>query len=207
MPPIIIDSFAQRSTEWVIARLGNPGASSISKIITSTGAVSKQRDDYLMQLAAETVSGRPEDEGYLSRHMVNGIEREDASRAFFEMIYGLEVRQVGIVFKDEFKMFHCSPDGLVGDNAILELKNPMMKSHVKALLDGTLPTEYVGQCQMSLYVCERELCYFMSSCEGLAPFILEVKRDEAYIGKIAKALSDFWVDLCRMVAKIKGMEN
>jgi predicted phage-related endonuclease len=95
----------------------------------------------------------------------------------------------------------------VGDNAILELKNPMMKSHVKALLDGTLPTEYVGQCQMSLYVCERELCYFMSSCEGLAPFILEVKRDEAYIEKIAKALSDFWVDLCRMVEKIKGLEN
>jgi putative phage-type endonuclease len=204
MAPIIIDTFQQRSDEWLIARLGNPGASSISKIITSTGHLSKQREDYLMQLAAETVSGRPEDSGYLSRHMVNGIEREDSSRAFFEMIYGVEVRQVGIVFKDEFRMFHCSPDGLVGDNAILELKNPMQKTHVKSLLDGTLPTEYYGQCQMSLYVCERELCYFMSSCEGLPPFILEVRRDEDYICKIAKALDDFWVDLCRMVEKIKA---
>jgi len=205
--PIILDSFSQRSTLWAIYRLGNPGASSISKIITSTGAISKQREEYLMQLAAETVSGRPEDSGYLSRHMVNGIEREDASRALFEMIYGVEVRQVGIVFKDEFKMFHCSPDGLVGENALLEMKNPMMKTHVKSLLDGTLPTGYVGQCQMSLYVTERELCYFMSSCEGLPPFILEVRRNEPYIAQIAKALDDFWVDLCRMVEKIRKMET
>jgi predicted phage-related endonuclease len=136
--------------------------------------------------------------------MINGMDREDASRAFFEMIYGVEVRQVGIVFKDESKTCHCSPDGLVGENAILEMKNPMMKTHVKSLLDGTLPTEYVGQVQMSLYVCERELCYFMSSCEGLPPFILEIKRDEPYIDKIAKAIEDFWIDLCKTVERIKA---
>ncbi len=207
MPVLILDSFSQRSQEWVIARMGNPGASSISKIITSTGKVSTQREDYLMQLAAERVSGRPEDCGYLTKQMQNGIDREDSSRALFEMIYGIEVRQVGIVFKNEFKMFHCSPDGLVGENAILEMKNPMMKAHVKSLLDGKLPTEYLGQCQMSLYVCERELCYYMSSAEGLPPFILEVKRDEEYIEKIAKALDDFWVDLMRMVDKIKEKSN
>jgi putative phage-type endonuclease len=205
MPPLILDSFEQRSTEWMIARCGNPGASSISKIITSTGAISKQREEYLMQLAAEIITGRPEDGGYLSRHMINGIEREDSCRAFFEMIYGIEVRQVGIVFKDEHRMFHCSPDGLVGENAILEMKNPMMKTHVKSLLDGTLPTEYSGQCQMSLYTTERDLCYFMSSCEGLPPFILEVRRNEAYIAQIAKALDDFWVDLMKMVEKIKAI--
>jgi len=204
--PIIVDSFQQRSEEWIKARCGSVGGSSVSRIITSTGQISKQRDDYLMQLAAETVSGRPEDSGYLSRHMVNGIEREDASRALFEIIYGIEVRRVGIVYKDEFKMFHCSPDGLVGDNAILELKNPMAKTHVKSLLDGTLPTEYVGQCQYNLYVTERELCYFMSSCEGLPPFILEVRRNEPYIAQIAKALDDFWVDLCRMVKRIRETE-
>ena len=206
MPPIIIDSFLQRSPEWIIARLGNPGASSISKIITSTGAISKQREEYLMQLAAEIITGRPEDSGYLSRHMVAGIEREDSSRALFELIYGIEVKQVGIVFKNEFKMFHASPDGLVGEKSILEMKNPMAKTHVKMLLDGKLPTEYFGQCQMSLYVCERERCYFMSACEGLPPLILEITRDEPYIEKIAKALDDFYVDVCQMVEKIKAME-
>ena len=207
MPVLILDTFEQRSPEWLIARLGNPGASGISKIITSTGAISTQREEYLMQLAAERITGRPEDSGYLSRHMVNGIAREGPCRALFELIYGIEVRQVGIVFKNEYRMFHCSPDGLVGENAILEMKNPMMKTHVRALLNRKVPTDYVGQCQMSLYVCERELCYFMSSCEGLPPLILEVPRNEPYIAQIAKALDDFYVDLCRMVEKIKEMEK
>jgi predicted phage-related endonuclease len=207
MPPIIIDTFAQRSTEWMIARCGNPGASSISKIITSTGAISKQREAYLMQLAAETVSGKPEDEGYLSRHMINGMEREDASRALFEMIYGVEVRQVGIVYKNEHKMFHCSPDGLVvGNDRPLEMKNPMMKSHVKALFDDKIPTDYIGQCQMTLYVMESDMLYFMSNSDGLPPFIKEVGRDEPYIAQIATALDYFWTDLCKMVEKIKAME-
>jgi predicted phage-related endonuclease len=205
--PIIIDSFPQRSTEWMIARAGNPGASSISKIITSTGQISKQREDYIMQLAAENVSGRPEDSGYLSRHMVNGIEREDSSRALFEMVYGVEVRQVGIVYKNEFKMFHCSPDGLiVGSDIPIEMKNPMQKTHVKSLLDDSVPTDYFGQCQMTLYVMETEKLYFMSNSDNLPPFIKEVGRDESYIGKIAKALDDFWVDLCRMVEKIKAKQ-
>lgn len=202
--PIIITDFPQRSPEWVAARAGNPGASSISKIITSTGAISKQREEYLMQLAAEKVTGRPEDEGYLSRQMANGIEREDASRALFELIQGVEVRQVGIVFKDEDRKFHCSPDGLiVGSDQPLEMKNPMMKTHVKALFDDRVPTEYIGQCQMTLYVMEADKLYFMSNSDGLPPFIKEVGRDEKYISQIEKALNDFYEDLCRMVEKIK----
>jgi predicted phage-related endonuclease len=188
------------------ARAGSPGGSGISKIITSKGEISKQREDYLHQLAAEKITGRSDDV-YQSRHMVNGIDREDAARALFEMIYGVEVRQVGIVYKDELKKCHCSPDGLVGDNALLEMKNPMQKTHVRALLDGKLPTEYVLQCQMSLYVTEREICYFMSNCDGLAPLILEVKPDEILIGKIAKALDDFWSDLCKMVDKLSHIDQ
>jgi len=204
MPPIIIDSFDQRSEEWIRARMGNPGASSISKIITSTGKISEQREGYLMQLAAEIVSGRPEDQGYLSKQMANGIEREDSCRALFELMMGVEVRQVGIVFKDESRKFHCSPDGLiVGSGEPLEMKNPMMKTHVKALLDNKVPTEYFGQCQMTMHVTESEVLYFMSNSDGLPPFVIEVKRDEAYIAKIAKALDDFHADLLEMAEKIK----
>lgn len=203
--PIIIDSFPQRSTEWIIARCGNPGASSISKIITSTGAISKQRDDYLMQLAAEKVTGRPEDCGYLSRQMEEGIRREDSCRALFEMIYGVSVRQVGIVFKDEARKFHCSPDGLiVGTDEPLEMKNPMAKTHLKSLLDDKVPTEYFGQCQMTLYVMEKDTLYFMSNSDGLPPFIKEVNRDEVYIKRMEQALLDFDVDLHTMVDEIKA---
>jgi predicted phage-related endonuclease len=201
---IIVDSFPQRSPEWMAARAGNPGASSISKIITTTGQISKQREEYLYQLAGEAITGKCE-EGYQSAAMMQGGEREDGARALFEMIYGIEVRQVGIVYKDEWKLYHCSPDGLPGE-AVLELKNPMLKTHVKYLLDGKLPTDYFGQVQMSLYVTERELCYFMSAYDGLPPLILEVRRDEAFIGKLAMALGDFAADLMRMVEKLKELQ-
>ena len=202
--PIIIDSFDQKSPEWMAARAGNPGASSISKIITNSGEISKQRTEYLYQLAGEKITGKCE-EGFQSQAMINGTEREAAARALFEMIYGVEVRQAALIYKDEFKLFHCSPDGLVGDNAILELKNPMLKTHVKYLIEGKLPADYFGQCMMSLYVTERELCYFMSAYEGMPPFILEVRRDERYIALLAKALDDFAADLIKTVRKLEAL--
>jgi len=203
--PIIIDSFDQRSPEWMTARAGNPGASSISKIITNSGEVSKQRADYLYQLAGELITGKCE-EGFQSQAMLNGMEREAAARALFEMIYGVEVRQAALVYKDEFKLFHCSPDGLVGENAVLELKNPLLKTHVRYLLDGKLPADYFGQCMMSLYVTERELCYFMSAYAGMPPLILEVRRDDRFISLLAKALSDFAADLILTVRKLEALK-
>jgi len=202
--PIIIKEYEQRSAEWYAVRLGNPGASNISKIITSKGEISKQREEYLYQLAGEKITGKAE-EGFISQAMLNGMEREDAARSLFSMIHNVEVDQCAIVFKDEYRLFHCSPDGLSPD-ATLEMKNPMLKTHVKYLLEGKLPVEYFGQCQMSAYVCERAVCYFMSNYEGLPPLIIPVHRDESYIKKLAVALDDFCADLARIVEKLRSMQ-
>ena len=182
--PIIITDFAQGDPKWFQARLGNPGASNASKIITSDGKPSKQATEYMYQLAGELVSGKPE-ESYQSTHMQNGLEREAEARSVFEMKTEIEVQQAAIVYKDDRKMFHISPDGLIGDNAGLEVKCPMLKTQVKYLLDGKLPTDYFGQVQMSLYVSEREHWYFLSYYENMPLFIIKVERDEKYI----KALS------------------
>ncbi len=202
---IIDDSFPQRSPEWFAARLGNIGASSVSKIITNSGEISRQRTDYLYQMAGELLTGHSE-EIPPTQAMLNGIEREDAARSLFEMIYGVEVRTVGIVYRDETKLYHASPDGLVGENAVLEIKSPTLKTHVKYLVDGTLPAEYFPQCQMELYVCERKLCYFMSYYPSLPPLILEVQRDEVFIKKLAKALDDFAADLKLLVEKLESLK-
>jgi hypothetical protein len=200
--PIIITDFEQGSEDWFAAKAGSPGASSIDKIITTTGARSKQRDDFMYQLAGERICGKCE-ETFQSLAMQKGIEREAAARSFFELVQGVEVKKVGIVFKDEWKLCHCSPDGLIGDNAGLEQKNPMMKTHVKYLLAGKLPTDYFSQCQMSLYVTEREKWWFMSAYEGLPPLILEVRRDEAFIKKLEVELNEFNGELLAMVEKLK----
>ena len=100
-------------------------------------------------------------------------------------------------------MCHCSPDGLIGDDAGFEVKNPMSKTHVKYLLDGKLPTEYFCQVQFSLYVTERETWWFMSHYPGLKPLMIEVRRDEKWIDKCDTELKLFNDQLDDMVRKLQ----
>ncbi|MCE5227117.1 MAG: YqaJ viral recombinase family protein [Porphyromonadaceae bacterium] len=202
---IVIDDVEQNSPEWFALRLGNPGASNIDKIITPKGDVSKSRDDYMMTLAGELVCGKQE-ESYKSIAMMNGNEREESARQLFELAYGVEVKKVGLVYKDEKKLFHCSPDGLFLDSG-LEIKCPMMKTHVRYLLENKLPSDYFGQVQMSMYVCESDDWYFMSYYEGLPPLILNVKRDEKYIEKLEPVLLNFCCDLGNMVEKLRKIAS
>jgi len=194
---IIVDDIIQGSDEWFRLRLGNPGASNIDKVITADGKPSRSRDDYMRQLAGEIICGKAE-ESYKSIAMMNGNEREAGSRALFEMIYGVEVKQVALIYKDERRLYHCSPDGMI-ENACVEMKNPMMKTTVKHLLDGKLPVEYYPQCQMHLFVTGFETCYFMSHYEGLPPLIIPVKPDAEYQKKLEQAIEDFCISLADMV--------
>ncbi len=199
--PLIIEC-DQRSDEWFSAICGNVGASSVDKIITTKGETSKSRDDYMMTLAAERITGKSE-VGFTTQAMLNGLEREAEARTLFEMAQGVEVRQIGLIYKDERKMAHCSPDGLVDDNAGFEVKNPLSKTHIKYLLAGKLPAEYFCQVQFSLYVSERETWWFMSHYPGLRPLIVECHRDEEWIKKCEQALDAFNNELLELVERVK----
>jgi putative phage-type endonuclease len=197
----IIEMCDQRSPEWFSMICGNVGASSVDKIITTKGEPSKQREDYLMTLAAERITGRAE-VGYTTQAMLNGIEREAEARTLFELAYGVEVQQVGCIFKDENRLAHCSPDGIIGDKAGYEVKNPLSKTAVKYLLGGKLPTEYFCQINFSLYISERETWWFMSHYPGLKPFIIECHRDEKWIDKCHSELAIFNEELAEMVKRL-----
>lgn len=199
---IIEDTIIQGSPEWFAAKAGKPGASSFDKIITTKGEPSKSRTDYLYQLAGEAIIGRQE-EGYTNFAMQQGIEREAESRALFEMLYGVQVKQVGMIYRDD-KACLCSPDGLLED-AGLEMKNPLLKTHVKYLLAGTLPTDYFQQVQGSLYISGFKHWYFMSHYPALPPFILKVERDEKFISALAIEIDKFVYELAGMIARLKNM--
>ena len=199
--PILVD-IPQRSQEWMEAICGNVGASSIDKIVTTKGERSKQREDYMFTLAAERITGKGE-AGYLTQAMINGIEREAEARTLFEMAHGVEVRQVGLIYKDDRKLCHCSPDGLIDENQGFEVKNPLSKTHVKYLLKNELPSEYFCQCQFSLYVSDRAIWHFMSHYPGLKPLMIEVYRDEKWIAKMEKELNEFNEELAVLVETIR----
>jgi hypothetical protein len=198
--PIIVEC-EQRSEEWLAACCGNVGASSIDKIITTKGEPSDSRKDYMMTLAAERITGKCE-VGYTSAAMLNGIEREEEARSLFEMANDCEVRQVGLIYKDDKKLCHCSPDGLPCEKSGLEIKNLLSKNHIKDLLANKLPTKYFCQVQFSLYVSEREYWWYMSHYPGIKPLILKVQRDEKWIEKCEKELNAFNEELDEMVKKL-----
>ena len=179
----------QRSPEWHEARRGIPTASSFNKIVTSNGSPSKQAEGYLYQLVAERLAGVRE-EAYISPAMLEGIAREAESRRVYAMLREVEVEEVGFCIDDSGR-YGCSPDGLIGEDGVLELKNPQGKAAVEYLVSGTLPTAYVQQVQGQLLVTGREWCDFVSYYPGLPTLIVRVERDEGFISKLRDALEAF----------------
>ena len=190
----------QGSDEWFKEKAGKPGASSFDKILTTKGEPSKTRQDYIFQLAAERIVGREVD-GYTNAAMQRGTAMEPEGRALFEFITGLELKQVGLVYRDESRRVLCSPDGLLL-NAGFEQKNPAAKTQAKYLYSGKLPYEYFQQVQGSMWVCGFETWHFMSNYPGMPPLLLEVKRDDKWIAKLAVAMDEFLAELDDVHQKI-----
>ena len=155
----IID-IEQGTPEWFALRIGNPGASSFNKIVTSTGKSSTQRQAYLYQLAGEIITGQKADT-YQNHHMTRGIELETEARETFCFITDQDVSQCGLVYPDHTDDYHCSPDGLLKDSG-LEIKCPSLSVATEYLHKNTLPTEYVIQVQGSMMVTGLTHWYFMS---------------------------------------------
>ena len=156
---MIVVDMEQGSPEWFESRLGNPGASSFDKIVTSTGKSSTQRQKYLYQLAGEIITGQKSD-NYQNGYMTRGIELETEARDTFSFLTDIDVSQCGLVYPDHTKDYHCSPDGLLSDGG-LEIKCPTLPVAVEYLDKAKLPTEYVIQVQGSMMVTGLNYWYFM----------------------------------------------
>lgn len=198
---IIID-IPQGEELWFKEKLGKPSASNASKIITNEGKPSKSRIGYMYELAGEILTGKQE-EGYKNANMLAGQEREDESRKYFELTNDVEVRQVGVIYKDKKKQFLCSPDGIVNEEYGLELKNVLPKTQVKYLLDGTLPSEYFSQVQFSLYVTGFKYWQFLSYVPAMKPLLIRVEPDKAFLIALEVELEIFTKELNDLVEKIK----
>lgn len=186
----------QGTEDWWIAKRGIPSASNFSRIFTAkTMKVSAQAKDYIAELLADTASltppyfteqGRP-----VNTAMANGQAVEPEARRWFELQTGKDVRQVGFCVHDN-GLWGCSPDGLIDPDEGLELKCPMLKSHIGYLLRGELPPKHKAQCHGCLIVTGRKVWNYMSYAVGADPLLLRVTPDD-YTEKLHKALEDFSV--------------
>ncbi len=174
-----VHNVAQGEAEWFALRLGLPTASSFDKVITPTGKASTQMDAYANLLVSEWLTGQPggmEPTPWMNR----GVALEPEARSFYEMDADAEVEQVGFITRDD-GWVGCSPDGLVGDDGLLEIKCPSPAVHVEYLLNAELPDKYKPQVQGQLLIAERQWCDFLAYHPDMPPVRVRVERDEAFI--------------------------
>jgi hypothetical protein len=137
--------------------------------------------------------------------MTRGIELEAEARTLYEMLTDNEVQQVGCCYRDEKKNYLCSPDGLVESDGGIEIKCPLISTHVKYLLGNKLPTEYTQQVQGSLLITGRKWFDFMSYFPEMPPLIVRVFPDKEFMSKLEKELEKFVAELDALIKKLKEL--
>ena len=186
---MIIHDVEQGSDEWHAMRAGMPTASEGSKLVTAIKAEpSKQMPDYAVQLAADLYAGAPQDRWEGNKWTERGKELEDAARAYYENTFpDRSVTRVGFVTDDDSR-YGCSPDSLVDEDGLLEIKCLKATNHVKVLMfmernrvGLILPAEYILQPQFQLLVTERDWCDVLFWHPELPAVIVRQTPDERIV--------------------------
>ena len=184
-----IHDVEQGSPEWFAVRRGIPTASCFDCIITPTGKESTQSDGYANQLLAEIISG-VSDEGFRSPDMLRGQELEDSAAQLYAFKTGITLEKIGFCTNDA-GTYGCSPDRLVGDDGLLEIKVPKAKNHVKYMLTQKLDQEYMPQIQGQMLVTGRRWTDIISYHPEMPPVIIRVERDTSYQASLTGLLAKF----------------
>lgn len=201
MQPTIIDC-EQYSPEWYAARRGKVSASRLGCVMAkgkSKNEPSATRAKYMAQLAAARLTGTDTEDGYSSDAMEWGKQHEDKARSLYEMKYDVELVTVGLVIHPTLAQACASPDRLVGDDGLVEIKCPEMHTHFARMRGADIETNYFRQMQWQMACTGRKWCDFVSydprwpaQCQMV---VQRIERDPVMIAEIHKAVSDFLLEL------------
>ncbi len=191
---MIVVNVEQRSPEWLALRRGVITASAADRLLTPA----KLRE-YALELAAEALVAETPAQP-VTAPMQWGLDHEDAARLRYAFEAGVHVTQIGFAWHDDFEGFvGCSPDGLVADDGLVEIKCPSSKRHLEYLTSGECPKDYLPQVQFQLWVTGRAWCDFVSYDPRFLRgdfFRVRVPRDDELIAKLA-AGAKTCIDLIR----------
>jgi putative phage-type endonuclease len=197
----------QRTPEWHAARLGKVTASRVADVVakTKTG-YSTSRMNYMAELICERLTGT-QGAFYSNAAMQWGTEKEPEARAAYEGAVGALVVEVGFVPHNTISMAGASPDGLVGDGGLVEIKCPNTATHIDTLLSGFVPNKYINQMQWQMACTGRQWCDFVSfdprMPEGMQIWIKRVDRDNVLIAELEKEVISFLSELENKIVQLK----
>lgn len=201
----------QQTEEWFNARLGKVTASRVADVIAKTkSGYSTSRDNYLAQLVCERLTNTKAD-SFTNSAMQWGTETEPVARAVYECVRDVLVDEVGFVPHSFIKDAGASPDGLVGDAGMLEIKCPNTSTHIETLLNQKVPSKYNTQMQWQMACADREWCDFVSFDPRmpieLQLFVKRVFRDDAYIQMLEEEVVGFLEELNVKIKKLNELKE
>ena len=205
----------QRTDEWFQQRLGKVTASRISDVIakTKTG-VSTSRQNYLVQLVSERLTGKKGD-SFVNQAMLDGIERESAARELYMQTRGVSVTEVGFFDHPIIKNSGASPDGAVNAEeegkyaGLIEIKCPIETTHTNTLMSKSVPSKYIPQIQWQMASVSPNVKWvdFISFNPNfpveLQLFVARVNRDNDYIAELEAEVIKFLDEVEQTIIKLK----
>ncbi len=194
------DDIIQGSPEWYAVRNGMVTASNFADAIAGGQGIVRKK--LMIKLIAERMTGLSA-ESYSNKAMEHGTATEQEAREHYEALNGVSVRHVGFIERDEDT--GASPDGLVGNDGMLEIKCPFPTTHIRYILADKMPSDYVKQVQGGLWVAERKWCDFMSydpRVKQRPSFIVRVYRDEDYIKKLHIGIVMFVTEMKQLMERL-----
>jgi putative phage-type endonuclease len=205
----------QRTEEWFQQRLGKVTASRISDVIakTKTG-VSTSRQNYLVQLVSERLTGKKGD-SFVNQAMLDGIERESAARELYERTRGVSVTEVGFFDHPTIAMSGASPDGAVNAEedgkyaGLIEIKCPIETTHTNTLMSKSVNNKYMPQIQWQMASVSPNVKWvdFISFNpnfpDTMQLFVARVERDNYYIAELEAEVIKFLDEVEQTILKLK----
>ncbi len=193
----------QGSDDWLRARMGLPTASEFSTILARgrSGGESKTRRTYMLKLAGEILTGEPM-ESYSNHHMERGKEMEAEARNLYAFLIEGDLKRVGFIQNGPKG---CSPDALIGEKGMLEIKTALPHVLIDLHTRNDFPPEHFAQCQGALWVAEREWIDIAVYWPKLPLFVHRAYRNEDFIKTLSAGIDDFNTELSQTVAYMRRM--
>lgn len=203
----------QNTTEWREARAGKITASRMADVLAfgkRDGKPLKARMDYIGDILGEILTGEPKAQ-VRAAALDWGHDVEAAARAAYEAETGEIVVQAGFVIHPSIPYIGCSPDGLIGEDGMHQIKCPANAAvHIDTLTDG-MPDEHIPQIQAELFVTGRAWSDFVSFDPRMPAHLRlyrqRIPRDEAYIKTIAEACASLWDEVQTRLDRLQSMKE
>lgn len=198
----------QRSADWFAARAGKVTASRVADVVARTkSGYGASRENYKAQLVCERLTGSVEP-SYTNAAMQWGVDNEEPALECYTFLTSHEVAIVGFVDHPSIAWSGCSPDGLIGDIGLVEVKCPNTATHIDTLLKDDVPDKYLKQIAWQL-ACHptRAWCDFVSYDprlpEAMQLFVKRVRRDDSFIAELEAEIAKFLTEVADTVAQLR----